>query len=406
MQPKTYDFEKHLISPEKIDKHAYYVIEKLKASGHLAYLVGGSVRDLLLKERPKDFDISTSAKPEEIKKIFKRNCILIGRRFRLAHVRFGRKIIEVSTFRAGDTEDSSLIIHDNIWGTPEEDVLRRDFTINGLFYDTEKQLVIDYVGGFTDAKNKLLRTIGKAKTRFIQDPVRMLRLIKFKARFDFEIEKETLEALASCREEIKKSSPSRILEEVLRMLESGTSENFFKYLQKYNLLELLFPKISEKINSNKLIFPLLNQADIFVKKHYPENPDRSILLSCILYPLLDDRIKNIYDEKTNFHLGIIGSEAKSLIHDIFLPSFHLPKKIKAKIISIISNQFRFTPIKQHKKKRIRIPKDPFFNLSLKFFQLRCNLSLNLFKIYTKWNSELISFHQRTQKRHFIQKKKK
>ena len=132
MQPKIYYFDEHKIAPDKIDIHACYVIEKLRSAGFTAYLVGGGVRDLLLNQRPKDFDISTSAKPEEIKSLF-RNAILIGRRFRLAHIRFGRKIIEVSTFRSGATEEAGLIVRDNEWGNEEEDVLRRDFTINGLF---------------------------------------------------------------------------------------------------------------------------------------------------------------------------------------------------------------------------------------------------------------------------------
>ena len=132
--PKVYSIDKHRIPPNKLDKHAFYVIEKLRTSGFISFLVGGSVRDLLLNVRPKDFDISTSAKPEDIKQIFKRNCILIGKRFRLAHIRFGKKVIEVSTFRAADTnEKAQLITRDNIFGTPQEDVIRRDFTINGLF---------------------------------------------------------------------------------------------------------------------------------------------------------------------------------------------------------------------------------------------------------------------------------
>ena len=154
MQPKSYSLEEHKIELDKVDHHALYVLEKLRAAGYQAYLVGGSVRDLLLGVKPKDFDISTSAKPEEIKKLF-RNCLLIGRRFRLAHIRFGRKVLEVSTFRAGDIENEELIIRDNIWGSEEEDVIRRDFTINGLFYDSANQTVIDYVKGFPDAKKKV-----------------------------------------------------------------------------------------------------------------------------------------------------------------------------------------------------------------------------------------------------------
>ena len=182
MQPKIYSIDEHRLPHEKIDDQAYYVIMKLRNNGHKAYLVGGGVRDLLINVRPKDFDISTSATPEEVKKCF-RNCILIGRRFRLAHVRFGKKIIEVATFRAGETENIDLIVRDNIWGTEEEDVLRRDFTINGLFYDPENHTIIDYVNGYEDIEKKIIRTIGNPSVRFKQDPVRMIRLLKFYARF-------------------------------------------------------------------------------------------------------------------------------------------------------------------------------------------------------------------------------
>ena len=146
---KIYSSEEVFIDHEKIDKDALFILKRLKQSGYEAYLVGGSVRDLLVNKKPKDFDISTSARPEEIKKLF-RNAILIGRRFRLAHIRFGEKIFEVSTFRSGNIDEDQLILRDNQWGTPQEDALRRDFTINALFYDSAKKEVIDYVGGCED----------------------------------------------------------------------------------------------------------------------------------------------------------------------------------------------------------------------------------------------------------------
>ena len=177
MQPKIYFVKDHGIDSSLIDLDALYVLERLRQAGFTAYLVGGSVRDLLIRKIPKDFDISTSARPEQIKAIFQRQCILIGRRFRLAHIRFGHKIIEVATFRTGEN-DSDLIIHDNVWGTPEQDVLRRDFTINGLFYDSSNHSVIDFVGGWEDIRKHMLRIIGEPEIRFKQDPVRLLRLLK------------------------------------------------------------------------------------------------------------------------------------------------------------------------------------------------------------------------------------
>ncbi|NGX56351.1 MAG: Poly(A) polymerase I [Candidatus Anoxychlamydiales bacterium] len=382
--PKVYSIDEHLLPINKIDTKAYYVIEKLRVNGFLSFLVGGSVRDLLLKQVPKDFDIATSAKPEEIKKIFKRNCILIGKRFRLAHIRFGKKIIEVSTFRAGDAKKEELILQDNIYGTPEKDVLRRDFTINGLFYDPEVQTVIDYVDGYTDLQKKILRTIGEAKLRFIQDPVRMIRLLKFKARFDFEIEKETLNALIECKQEIVKSSPARILEELFRMLVSTKSKNFFKLLDSYNFLDYLMPELSDflKIN-NTLVFTLLEKADLEISKN---SLPRSVLISCLIYPYLEMQLKEEFIDKDIFvHLGIVIQIAKESTNAIFRPFFQVPKKLKVEIISILTNQFRFTPINNSKKfKRLKIPRDPCFFMSLQFFRLRCLIDTNLSNIYHRW----------------------
>src|ERR1700733_9722711 len=166
MNPKIYVLDDHQIPLTAVDPDALRVVQNLQKAGHVAYIVGGGVRDLLLQQRPKDYDISTSAKPEEIKELFRSQCLLIGRRFRLAHIRCGRKILEVSTFRSGDPESDQLIVRDNEWGSPEQDVMRRDFTINGLFYDPATQTIIDYVGGYPDLQKKLLRTIGKPYLRF------------------------------------------------------------------------------------------------------------------------------------------------------------------------------------------------------------------------------------------------
>jgi poly(A) polymerase len=391
VQPKIHPFNEHLIPPEKIDSHAFYVIEKLRDAGFLAYLVGGSVRDLLLNVRPKDFDISTSAKPEEIKQLFRGNCILIGRRFRLAHVRFGRKILEVSTFRSGDIESDALVLRDNIWGSAHEDALRRDFTINGLFYDPKTQNIIDYVNGFDDAKKKILRTIGNPRLRFIQDPVRMIRLLKFHSRFGFEMEANTHNALGECKEEIKKSSPARILEELLRMLESGSSKSFFLSLQEEGLLALLMPKFSSVLEKEKTIYDYLHQADLLICKHHPYPTDRSLLLSCLLFPSFEKRIRELPHK--NPHLGIVAEEAKELIHEFFLPFFQISRNMKAQLISILTHQFRIAPPFEVLSRRIRIPSDPAFSLALQFFKIRATLNEKLLPTFVLWNDHQMRYHK-------------
>ena len=162
---RVYQQSEHGLAKKNIDQEALHVVETLRRAGHAAYIVGGSVRDLLLGKTPKDFDISTSAKPEEIRPLFRR-CFLIGKRFRLAHVHMGEKVLEVATFRKGDNTDETLIVEDNEWGSEEEDVLRRDFTINGLLYDPHDETIIDYVDGYSDAKQSLLRSIGNPFIRF------------------------------------------------------------------------------------------------------------------------------------------------------------------------------------------------------------------------------------------------
>ena len=226
-----------------IDPDADRVVRKLTRAGYKAYLVGGCVRDLLVGKKPKDFDIATSATPNEVKATF-RNSRIIGRRFRLAHVFFGSKIIETATFRANpkDEDDHDLLIRrDNVFGTETEDARRRDFTINGLFYDVEKEEVIDHVSGLVDLDAKLVRTIGDPDIRFQEDPVRMLRAIKFAARLDFGFEPATWKALLRWRGEISKCAPPRLLEEIHRLMRGGAARRSFELLVETGTLAILSP---------------------------------------------------------------------------------------------------------------------------------------------------------------------
>lgn len=229
-----------------IDPDADRVVRKLTRGGYKAYLVGGCVRDLLVQRKPKDFDVATSATPNEIKATF-RNSRIIGRRFRLAHVFFGSKIIETSTFRANprDEDDHDLLIRrDNVFGTETEDARRRDFTINGLFYDVEREEVIDHVGGLADLEAKLIRTIGDPDIRFQEDPVRILRAIKFAARLDFGFEPATWRALLRWRGEISKCSPPRLLEEIHRLMRGGACRRSFELLVETGVLAVLSPYLA------------------------------------------------------------------------------------------------------------------------------------------------------------------
>jgi poly(A) polymerase len=225
-----------------IDPDAMKVVRRLLQAGHEAYLVGGCVRDLYLGRNPKDFDVATSATPEAIRKAF-RNSRVIGRRFKLAHVFFGPKIIETSTFRTAPLQDDDdpLITHDNEWGTVEDDARRRDFTINGLFYDVESRKIVDFVDGMEDLDHGVVRTIGDPELRFREDPVRMIRAIKFAARLDFQIEPATWQALLDVAPDIVRSSRARLLEEIYKLMRSGASRRCFELLLEAGLLHRIMP---------------------------------------------------------------------------------------------------------------------------------------------------------------------
>lgn len=264
----------HPISRRDVESGALRVLSRLYRAGHTAYLVGGSVRDLFLERVPKDFDVVTSARPTQVRRLF-RNCRLIGRRFRLAHVHFsGSEIVEVATFRCqpeATTEDDLLLVSDNRFGSPEEDAYRRDFTINGLFYNIADYSVIDYVGGVRDIEKRVIRTINDPWTRFQEDPVRMIRAIKFASKLNFEIEKKTWKALQESAPAISKSPVPRVQEEIARLFEEGASSRAISLLYESGLLEQIEPHLHAYLKSpegyshwdenGRLLFDLLAMAD-------------------------------------------------------------------------------------------------------------------------------------------------
>jgi poly(A) polymerase len=286
--PRILSRPEHIISRKNIDPDAVRVLYRLKNSGFVAYLVGGGVRDLLLERQPKDFDIATSAHPQQVRKLF-RNCFIVGRRFRLAHVRFGRKVIEVSTFRRASSPDEgdTLIRRDNTFGTPEEDAFRRDFTVNALFYDIANFSVIDWVGGLPDLEAHVIRTIGDPAVRLREDPVRMLRAIALAARLGFAIDRDTAEAIRVLRMEIVRSSSARILEEVYKILRQGRSRETFEMLHDYGLLAYMLPEADRSLaKGGDALLSSLSRLDEYrrsgVTADQLTNP---LLMGALLVPL-------------------------------------------------------------------------------------------------------------------------
>jgi poly(A) polymerase len=298
---------------DQIDPDALRVVQRLRRYQHKAYLVGGCVRDLLLGRKPKDFDVATSATPNELRRCF-RNCRIIGRRFRLAHVFFGRKIIETATFRANPRapdEDITgespvveegkaadlLIRRDNVFGTEEEDARRRDFTINGLFFDVETAQVIDHVGGLADLEARLVRTIGDPDIRLREDPVRILRAVKFAARCNLTIEAETFQRMMEHKAEIAKCAQARVTEEFYRLLRAGAAHRSFELLVETGLLEFLLPELAsawrnenddpEVSRRMQRFWAYLRTLDESIAAR-GETPSDAMILATLLLPPLRD----------------------------------------------------------------------------------------------------------------------
>ena len=279
----------HCVSRKLISREALKVLYRLSDAGYKAYLVGGGVRDILLGRAPKDFDVATDATPREIKRLFTR-CFIIGRRFRLAHVIFGDVIIETSTFRkqpdaGSDVPDGELYqSDDNTFGTPEEDAKRRDFTVNGLFYDIKTFDVIDYVGGLRDLDKRILRSIGDPDTRFREDPVRMMRAIRLACKLGLDIERKTLRAIRRNYREIEKASTPRILEELFRMFPYSASSPSFRLTWETKLLSILMPHLSEFIDGHGgkrcKVWDCLAEFDRYTKKSDAE-PSNGLRIAVI-----------------------------------------------------------------------------------------------------------------------------
>lgn len=275
-KPQIIPRAEHCLSRRDIDPDALKVLYRLASLNHEAYLVGGSVRDLLLGRKPKDFDVGTDARPNEIRREF-RNCFLVGKRFRLAHIVFGKKVIETATFRkapdanAVQDEHGLYQYEDNTFGTPEEDALRRDFTVNGLFYDIKSFAIIDYVGGLKDLKARIIRSIGDPTIRFREDPVRMMRAVRFAAKLGFEIAPGDQKAIRKFASELTNASVSRLCEEIQRLFVRGATERSLRLAFELGILEPLLPSLTAWLQASpdhqEQTWAALRALDTIAKDH-------------------------------------------------------------------------------------------------------------------------------------------
>ncbi|HEY8079968.1 MAG TPA: polynucleotide adenylyltransferase PcnB [Labilithrix sp.] len=313
------------LDDDAIDPDAAKVVRRLERAGYQAYLVGGCVRDLLLSGRPKDFDVATNARPDDVRALF-RNCRIIGRRFRLAHVLFGGgKVVEVATFRKNPAEgedDDLLIRSDNVFGEAHEDALRRDFTINALFYDLDRRQVLDWCGGMRDIATRTIRTIGDPTTRFLEDPVRILRAIKFAGRLDLGIDPAVYDAMVAQRASLARAARPRVFEEILRLLRHAGSHRGMWLLWEIGAMAVLLPELSAFLDDDEGTEG--GAARFFRKMQILDTRTRAegalddiVLMTTLLYEPLEESIAGVRD--------VVGAVNEFL--DPILERIAMPRRI-------------------------------------------------------------------------------
>jgi poly(A) polymerase len=430
----------HSISRSQISPNAVRVLYRLKEQGYRAYLVGGGVRDLMLGREPKDFDIATDARPNEIKKVF-RNCRLIGRRFRLAHIHFHDEIIEVATFRSNVTEeppveasvtvqaegttptmeagtetsaepgadvasaqetaveakprpprmlksDDGMILRDNVFGTPAEDALRRDFTVNALFYNVADFSVIDYVGGREDLRNGLIRTIGDPFVRFTEDPVRMVRAVRFAAKLGFEIEEETGRALRELRDKVALASNARMYEEVQKLLLLGEGEKVYQLLRTTGLFGVIFPHLNDWIDREEHGYPhiragkALEWVDACVQAGRTVEPQ--VLFALLFGQYIEEKWVRLR-ETGMIPLDALDKAVAEFLGEI-VPRVQVPKKVALAVRDILWNQTRFE--KRHGKQPLYFLRRPGFADAFEYLRFTSELTGEQMELRTWWKAFL------------------
>jgi poly(A) polymerase len=377
-EPSIVPRSEHSISRSSIDPDALKVLYRLHRHGHVAYLVGGGVRDLLLGEKPKDFDISTSAHPNEIKKVFG-NCRLIGRRFRLAHIYFrGGKIIEVSTFRTISefNGEGGPVTSDNTFGTPWEDAFRRDFTVNALFYNISDFSVIDYVNGLQDLEDGLIRCIGDPEVRFREDPIRMLRGVRFAALLDFDLDAESEGYIRERKGDIWEGAIPRILEEIIRMMGRGTAVSAFERLQEYTFLSTLFPEFDQHIRMEGAgaYSDVLSGLDERFRSGQP--PEAWLIFASILYPYFDF-----------IYRGSSGDDLVKLARDAISPvcqRIQVPRRMQDSIRQILAAQVRLYGLRGQRFKPRTILRKSYFNDAFTLFEIVASSTEEGRELISEW----------------------
>lgn len=374
---KIYARSEHNISRSQISDNALKVLYRLQKEGYEAYLVGGCVRDLLLGREPKDFDVATNADPEQIRRVF-RNCRIIGRRFRLAHVHFGREVIEVATFRgaAEQQNDKQMLNHegrllrDNVYGTIEEDVWRRDFTVNALYYNIRDFSVIDYVGGMDDHRTATLRLIGEPQTRFREDPVRMLRAVRFAVKLGFNLHPDCENAMPSTVHLLSSIPSARLYDEVLKLFLFGYALQSFEMLRHYGLFQILFPDTEKSLTRQESGFPRLLLLKALENSDNRIAEGKSVTAYFLFATFLWEPVRLLAQEKINKGVAefIAYQDAANEIINKQVKRTALPRHISLAMREVWNLQPRFTS--RTGSKPSRLLSHPRFRAGFDFLMLR------------------------------------
>ena len=380
----------HNISRKSIADSALKVLYRLNKSGHRACLVGGGVRDLLLGVQPKDFDVATDATPEEVRALFK-NSRIIGRRFRLVHIRFGRDIIEVATFRAHsedspktELDSSGRILRDNTFGDIEEDAIRRDFTVNALYYDIDDYSVLDYAGGLDDIESRQLRLIGDAATRYQEDPVRMLRAVRFAAKLDFDIEESAASAIFDNGHLLAVVPPARMFDEVIKLFHSGSAVRVFALLREFKLLKYLVPALDEWLQEepSEQMLDFIDQAlvntDSRVNSGKPVSP--GFIFAVMLWPVVWQQANEMQSDRKRMipALAQVGETVmKRQVRHI-----SIPRRFSQMARDIWTSQPRFH--RTQGKQPQRMLEYPVFRAAYDFMYIQAMVGLFPYKLGRWW----------------------
>ena len=378
----------HSVTRKSIGRSALKVLDKLHESGHAAYLVGGGVRDALIGLKPKDFDVATDASPETVRALF-RNSRIIGRRFRLVHVVYGREIIEVATFRAahntgegGEIGKAGRIVRDNVFGSIEEDAYRRDFSVNALYYNIADGSVIDYVGGLADLESRLFRLIGEPVTRCEEDPVRVLRAVRLAAKLKFDIDESTLAAMRQIRTELKSTPPPRLFEEVLKLFQGGYALRSFHSVREHDLLRYLFPMLDKRLKAGdqnlvSMLDAALANTDRRVAQGKPITP--AYLLAFMLWPDVEEAARRDCESGMRINEALFAAADSVLSTQLRVIS--IPRRFSGPMKEIWQMQPRLERLKGGRA--LKLMEDRRFRAAYDFLLLRSNVDERL-QASAKW----------------------